>query len=408
MARRGARKRPRGRISRREPRKQNPQGQSAEQAPEATFPLVVGMGASAGGLEAFTRFFQAMPADSGMAFVVIQHLDPDHESLTAELLGRHTKMPVQQVADDTAVERDHVYVIPPNRYLGIGQDVLRLTPSAPRRAIRMPIDFFFRSLAEDRQERAIGIVLSGTGTDGTLGLKEIKTVGGMALVQEPMTAQHDGMPRSAIAADAADRVLAVEKMPEMLLKYARHPYLTVARHAPAGEKGSWVDLTGVLALLRTRLQLRLQRLQARHARPAHPTSHGASTRRAIARLSAALAKRSGRGQGPVQGPADRRDPLLPRSGGVAATWRKRSCLPSCASGRPGPRCGCGSPGARTGEEAYCLGMLLIEDSHAAQWSGPIQVFASDIDKKRWTSPARAYTRRGSRPTCRPGACGGSS
>jgi two-component system CheB/CheR fusion protein len=214
--------------------------------------VVVGIGASAGGLEALTRFFEAMRPGSGMAFVVIQHLDPTHESLTAELLGKHTKMPVRQVAGDTAVERDCVYVIPPRRDLSIGQGVLRLTALPEGRARRMPVDFFFRSLAEDLQERAIGIVLSGSGTDGTLGLKEIKTVGGMALVQDPTTAQHDGVPRSAIASDAADHVLAVEKMPEVLLRYARHTYVAVAKQPPIAEKAA-DDLTRVLALVRARL-----------------------------------------------------------------------------------------------------------------------------------------------------------
>ena len=211
------------------------------------------MGASAGGLDAFTRFFRAMPPDSGMAFVLVQHLDPTHESLTAELLGRHTRMPVRQVAGDTPVEADRVYVIPPNKDLSIHQGVLRLTPPVEPRAMRTPIDFFFRTLAEDRQERAIGIILSGTGTDGTLGLTEIKAAGGMTLVQDPGTAQHDGMPRSAIAHDTADRVLAVEQMPEALVKYAQHPYLAVAEPTPAVEQAT-DDLSGILTLVRTRLR----------------------------------------------------------------------------------------------------------------------------------------------------------
>jgi two-component system CheB/CheR fusion protein len=337
------------------------------------------MGASAGGLEAFTRFFRIMPPDSGMAFVVIQHLDPTHESLTAELLSKSTKMPVQQVAGDTAVERNHVYVIPPNRDLGIGQGVLRLTPLPARRATRMPIDFFFRTLAEDRLERAIGIVLSGSGTDGTLGLKEIKTVGGMALVQDPTTAQHDGMPRSAIAADAADHVLTVEKMPEMLLNYARHPYV-VARQAPTVEKGGSDDLTGILALLRTRLHFDFSGYKpstlVRRVRRRMGLRH-------VERLPDYLQLLR---SDPGELRALFKDVLI----GVTRFFRdpeawhylEEKLLPSLLREREaGAPLRVWAAGCGTGEEAYSLGMLLIEQNQAAQWNGPVQVFASDVDKE---------------------------
>lgn len=139
---------------------------------------IVGIGASAGGLDALTQFFKAMPSDSGAAFVVIQHLDPKHESLTAELLDRHASMRVVQVTRSTTMEPDHVYVIPPNALLSVEGGSLRLSGPIERRGVRMTIDYFFRSLARDGAERAIGVVLSGTGTDGTLGLKEIKAAGG--------------------------------------------------------------------------------------------------------------------------------------------------------------------------------------------------------------------------------------
>ena len=380
MERRGERKRPTRPTARRASRRQNPAARSTEQAPEAIVPVVVGMGASAGGLEAFTRFFRTMPPDSGMAFVVIQHLDPTHESLTAELLGKHTKMPVRQVAGDTAVERDHVYVIPPNRDLGIGQGVLRLTPPPARRATRMPIDFFFRTLADDQQDRAIGIVLSGSGTDGTLGLKEIKTVGGMALVQDPTTAQHDGMPRSAIAADAADHVLTVEKMPEMLLKYTRHPYIALPRQVPDVEKGGSDDLTGVLALLRTRLHFDFSGYKpgtlVRRVRRRMGLRHAERLPDYLQLLRSDL--------GEVK--ALFKDLLI----GVTRFFRdpeawhylEEQVLPPLLREREA-----GAPlrvwvaGCGTGEEAYSLGMLLIEQSQAAQRSGPIQVFASDVDKE---------------------------
>ncbi|MBC8767333.1 PAS domain-containing protein [Arenibacter sp. BSSL-BM3] len=184
--------------------------------------LIVGMGASAGGLEAFKEFFDTMPPTSGMAFVLVQHLDPTHKSLMVQLLKNHTKMEVTQVRDNTKVLPNHVYIIPPNKDMAIFQGVLHLMePMAPR-GFRKPIDFFLRSLAEDRTDRAIGIILSGTGREGTLSLKDIKGKGGLSIVQDPETAKYDGMPRSAIEAGVEDFVLPVKKMPEVLLKYAKN------------------------------------------------------------------------------------------------------------------------------------------------------------------------------------------
>jgi two-component system, chemotaxis family, CheB/CheR fusion protein len=179
------------------------------------FPII-GIGASAGGLEAFEAFFRACPADSGMAFVLVSHLDPDHESLLPEILQRCTPMKVVQALDQVAVVPNHVYVIPPNREMGILGGVLQLSVPELARGMRMPIDAFLRSLAEDQAERAIGIILSGTATDGTLGLRAIFGGGGVCMVQDPATAKHDGMPTSAIQAGYATHVLPADEMPEML------------------------------------------------------------------------------------------------------------------------------------------------------------------------------------------------
>ena len=187
---------------------------------------IVGIGTSAGGLAALKTFLEAVPANSGMAYVIIQHLDPRHESLTAQLLDPHTDMPVRQAEEGTPVEVDHVYVIPPNAYLTMRDDRLSLSEPVLERGVRMPIDHFFRSLAEARQQAAIGILLTGTGSDGTQGVKAIKGNGGMAMAQDPETAQFDGMVRSAIAAGLVDYVLPVERMPEALIEFARHaPHL---------------------------------------------------------------------------------------------------------------------------------------------------------------------------------------
>ena len=193
--------------------------------PRLGFP-VVGIGASAGGLAAIEAFFAALPAgpESAMAFVVVQHLDPDHDSLLVDLVKRFTQMPVHRVEDGMAVQPNCAYVIPPGRDMAFRDGKLQLLePGAPR-GLRLPIDFFFRSLAQDQGERAICIVLSGTGTDGTLGLKAIKEAGGMAMAQAPESAGYDGMPRSAIATNLVDYVLPPDKMPEQLLAYVQHAF----------------------------------------------------------------------------------------------------------------------------------------------------------------------------------------
>jgi two-component system CheB/CheR fusion protein len=181
---------------------------------------IVGIGASAGGLEAFEAFFRACPANTGMAFVLVSHLDPGHESLLTEILQRCTTMPVVQALDQQAVVADHVYVIPPNRDMAILNAQLQLSLPDVARGLRMPIDGFFRTLAEDQGERAIGIILSGTATDGTQGLRAILGAGGLCVVQDPDTAKYNGMPLNAINAGFATHVMAAEKMPAMLLDIA--------------------------------------------------------------------------------------------------------------------------------------------------------------------------------------------
>ena len=159
---------------------------------------IVGIGASAGGLEALDIFLQNVPAGSGLAFVIVQHLDPTHKGILAELLQRGTAMKVIQVKDGTKIRPDCVYVIPPNKDMSLLHGVLHLLEPAAPRGLRLPIDYFFRSLAEDLRERSMGVILSGMGSDGTLGLKAIKEQAGVVLVQEPASAKFDGMPRSAI------------------------------------------------------------------------------------------------------------------------------------------------------------------------------------------------------------------
>jgi len=184
---------------------------------DGAFP-VVGIGASAGGLDAFKKLLSAMPVDSGMAFVLIPHLDPTHESLMVELLAKQTAMPVREAQDGMPVRPNHVYVIPPNADLTIGQRVLRVVPPPTRRGSQTAIDVFLHSLAADQRQRAVGIILSGTGSHGTPGIRDIKAAGGTVMVQTPESAEHDQMPRSAIATGMVDHILPPERMPEALVQ----------------------------------------------------------------------------------------------------------------------------------------------------------------------------------------------
>lgn len=187
---------------------------------------VVGIGASAGGLEALEELFDNMPANTGMAFVVVTHQHPGHTSLLPELLAKETEMPVAEAADGTRLQPNHVYVGPPGGHLAILNGTLHRMEANAESAPRLPIDYFFRSLAEDQKERAVCIVLSGTGTDGTLGLKAIKGEAGMAMVQQSQSAKYAGMPSSAEGTGLADYVLPPARMPQQLVAYANGPYLT--------------------------------------------------------------------------------------------------------------------------------------------------------------------------------------
>ncbi len=189
--------------------------------PASAFP-VVGIGASAGGLEAMEQFLRNVPPNSGMAFIIIQHLDPTHKGMLVELLQRITPMRVDQAKDDLQVEPNRVYVIPPNKDISLLHGVLHLLPQASQRGLNLPIDFFFRSLAEDQQEHSIGVILSGMGSDGTLGLRAIKEKAGAAFVQAMESAKFDGMPRSVIDAGLADVIAPAEDLPGRILAYRRH------------------------------------------------------------------------------------------------------------------------------------------------------------------------------------------
>ncbi|MCP4377268.1 MAG: PAS domain S-box protein [bacterium] len=335
---------------------------------------VVGIGASAGGLEAFGQFLANLPPDSGMAYVLVQHLDPDHESCLPDLLMKYTRMQIFQVEDGMPVEPNCVYVIPPNHDLTIMQGVLYLLEPAAPRSLRLPIDFFFRALAQDRQAAAIGIVLSGTASDGTSGLKAIKQAGGLVMVQEPQSAQYDGMPRSAIATGLADYILPPDKMPEHLLAYLRYPAAQTAEQNVT----LTTALPKIFALLR--------------ARTGHDFSHYKKTtiirrlerRMAVNRIDSLAAYLRYLRENAAEAQTLFKECLI----GVSNFFRdpdafealKQKVLPTLferASHEQLLRIWV--PGCATGEEAYSLAMLLQEQMESLQQWYAIQIFATDLD-----------------------------
>lgn len=334
---------------------------------------VVGMVASAGGLEAFKKFFQAMPPNSGMVFILIPHLDPRHESLMPELVSKHTSMPVAEATEGARIAPNHVYVLPPNRYLAIRGGELRLSgPIEPGRP-QTSIDFFLRSLAEDQQEKAICIVLSGTGSHGTLGLKAIKANGGLAMVQEPGTAEYDQMPRSAIATGLADYVLPVEKMPEALLKYVRHVFATP-------ESADVTDaIAQVLALLRARSKFDFRSYRKRLLHRRIQRRVGLNHLDRFSDYVALLRER------PEEIDRLCRDLLI----SVTRFFRDREMfqiletqvIPELLRRKTREDSfRVWVAGCATGEEAYSIAMLVIEQLTAAEKNGPLQVFATDVDR----------------------------
>jgi two-component system, chemotaxis family, CheB/CheR fusion protein len=238
-----------------------------------TFP-VVGIGASAGGIAAFEAFFAAMPPedDTGLAFVVVQHLSPDHKSVLVDLIKRYTRMEVREAEEGLAVQPHCTYIIPPNHNLSLVGGVLHLARHDNRRKPRLTVDHFFASLSIAQRERAIAIVMSGTGSDGTLGIREIKGEGGLVIAQAPDTCEYDGMPRSAIATGMVDFVLPPADMPAQLLAYVRHAF------DPA-RKVAAPPLVRVRAAARAD-RTRLLAIQGNHAVAAHGATHGHAPARA--------------------------------------------------------------------------------------------------------------------------------
>ena len=345
------------------------------------FPIV-GIGASAGGLAAFDAFLSAIPQDteSGMAFVLVQHLSPDHKSILSELCKRYTHMQVYEVKDGLEVQPNRLYIIPPSSDMALLDGRLHLLEPAAPRGLRLPIDFFFRSLAQERHEQAIGVVLSGTGSDGTLGARAIKGAGGMVMAQSPETAAYDGMPRSVIATGLTDFVLAPAEMPAQIMAYVAHAFgkgpRPIAEPAPGFE-----DVQKKICIL----------LRDKTSHDFSQYKQSTLIRRIERRMALHQIERQGDyirflQQDSAEVEALFHDLLI----GVTSFFRdpgafaalESEVVPRLFAGKPAGAtvrvwvCGCS-----TGEEAYSIAILLLEHLETLKQGFKIQVFATDLDAR---------------------------
>jgi two-component system CheB/CheR fusion protein len=345
----------------------------------AGFPIV-GIGASAGGLAAFEAFFSGMPADidPGMAFVLVQHLAPDHKSILTDLIRRYTRMKVSEVSDGMKVQPNCAYIIPPGRDMAFLNGTLQLLePSAPR-GQRLPIDFFFRSLAQDQRERAIGIVLSGTGSDGTLGVRSIKGEGGMVMAQNPASTEYDGMPRSAIATGLVDYELPPAEMPAQLMSYVAHAFGNPPRAAAVPAPKTENALKKIFIVLRAQTGHDFSQYKP-------STIHRRIERRmAIHQIETMDGYVKYLQQMPTDIEALFRDLLI----GVTKFFRdpevfkalEEKIIPKLFIDKTADAViRVWSPGCSTGEEAYSLAILLQEHLEVLKQRFQVQVFATDID-----------------------------
>ncbi len=347
--------------------------------PAADF-AIVGIGASAGGLDACRKFIEALPAGNGMAFILVQHLDPNHESMMVDLLAGQTPMTVRQAMEGMLLERDHLYVIPPGTYLSVGHGALHLTQPLARHGARLPFDFLLNSLAGEYGARAVCVILSGTGADGSLGLKAVKEKGGLVIAQDPDEADYDGMPRSAIATGAVDLVLAAGKIPEALAKHGRRLSPALARNGLHPKEAAKNRLPEIIDLLRSKtahdftlykqgtLQRRIERRMAMAAIDVADMDRYLEMLRGDAKELDLLAK----------------DLLI----NVTSFFRDtkvfsllaQKIIPDLVRNHPADQpLRIWVAGCSTGEETYSLAMLFREAIIAAKSNIKLQVFASDVD-----------------------------
>jgi two-component system, chemotaxis family, CheB/CheR fusion protein len=365
-------------------------------APESKLPFsVVGLGASAGGYEAYADFLSHVPKETGMAFVLVQHLDPSHPSHLGELLSKVSMLPVTEIKNSLEVRPDQVYVIPSNTTVALRNGRFKLSPRPHPRSVSMPIDIFFRSLAMEQQNRAIGILFSGTGTDGTLGAQEIKGQGGITFAQDQGTAKHFGLPGSAIAAGAVDFVMTPEQIARELMRISGHAYVAPVRqraeghHPPAPEEGLGVEdlfresspeMRTLFMLLRTRTNVDFSlykpgTLGRRIMR--RMLLHKTDSIDAYVRLLQ---------ESPAEVDALFADLLISVTGFFRdpASFQalQKKILPRLLRDHTGDAplriwsCGCS-----TGEEAYSLAIAVSEVLEKAKKELPVQIFASDLNDR---------------------------
>ena len=338
------------------------------------------MGGSAGGLEAFGHFFTNMPIDSGMAFVLVSHLDSTQKSMMPELLQRFTRMQVFQAKDGMEVRPNCVYVIPPNKDMSILRGTLQLLETSAPRGLRLPIDFFFRRLAEDQEARAVGVILSGMGTDGTLGIKAIKEKLGMVMAEDPSSAKYDGMPRSAIDTGQVDYITPAKEMPAKLIDYANHSS-TILERKPVVEEKQANALQKITMLLRS---------QTGHDFSFYKKNtlvRRVERRMSIHKIAAIDVYIRYLRENPQEIELLFKELLI----GVTNFFRdteafealKENAIPDMLKGRAkGNVLRAWVPGCSTGEEAYSIAIILLECLEKAKQKSvfKIQIFATDIDK----------------------------
>jgi two-component system CheB/CheR fusion protein len=355
-----------------------PVATSPARSPPGT-PTVVAVGASAGGLEAIEHFLRGVPEGSGLAFVIVQHLDPTHEGAMPELLQRVTRMTVAQVKDGIRVEPDHVYVIPPNRDLSILQGVLHLSEPASPRGLRLPIDGFLRALADDQRSASVAVILSGMGTDGTLGLKAVKECGGAVLVQEPSSAKFDSMPRSAIDTRLVDVVAPAQELPARLLAMlAGAPRKRPAQAAAEPQAGNTLEKIVLL-------------LRSRHGCDFSQYKKSTIERRVARRMAARQITRPAAYLRYLQENPQEQELLFGELLiGVTSFFRdppawdalRDEAIPALLADRPGGgQLRAWVAGCSTGEEAYSLAIAFreaVEKVHP-KVSYSLQIFATDLD-----------------------------
>jgi chemotaxis methyl-accepting protein methylase len=361
-------------VSKRTP---SPSVKTAGSAPRK-FPIVA-IGASAGGLEALELFLRNVPKGSGMAFVIVQHLDPTHKGMMAELLQRTTDMRVMQVKDGTPIQPNSVYVIPPNKDMSILHRVLYLLDPVAPRGLRLPIDLFFRALADDLEEQSIGVILSGMGTDGTLGLKAIKGKAGVVFVQDPASAKFDGMPRSAIEAGLADVIAPVESLPERIIRYLHHaPLIAAPRLAEEDKSHSAFEKVVILLRAQTGHDFSLYKKNTVYRR--------IERRMGIHQIDRIATYVRVLQENPQELELLFRELLI----GVTSFFRdstawdelKSRVVPDLLRDRPaGQAVRIWVPGCATGEEAYSLAIVFreaLEQLRPAR-KHTLQIFATDLD-----------------------------